>query len=346
MPIPVPVIIAVSALAASGGIAGIIHGGKKAHSAQKDLEVITEEHNANMKHLESVNESAALSMDKLGTLELEICESFDKFSDAFERIKNKPEFDVVELGNLSIEKFQPDELKEVSVGAGVLLGALGGAGTGTAGGFAAAGAVQAAVVALGTASTGTPIAALSGQAAVNATLAALGGGSLAAGGGGMALGSIVLGVAAAGVGILVGGVIFSIAGHVISGKVEDARKQKDEAAEQIAKICLYLDELKTAAERYYSSLKVVNDIYQSHLSRFQQVIYVDGKTDWNVFDDKERLTVENLVLLVSVLYHMCKVNLVIPSDEEGGLNSVNQDAIDAGVGKMDQLMEDRGWAAR
>ena len=43
----------------------------------------------------------------------------------------------------------------------------------------------------------------SGAAAVNATLAALGGGALAAGGGGMALGSAVLGAATLGVGILV-----------------------------------------------------------------------------------------------------------------------------------------------
>lgn len=45
----------------------------------------------------------------------------------------------------------------------------------------------------GIASTGTAISSLSGAAATNATLAALGGGSLAAGGGGMALGNAVLG---------------------------------------------------------------------------------------------------------------------------------------------------------
>lgn len=45
----------------------------------------------------------------------------------------------------------------------------------------------------GTASTGTAIATLSGAAATNATLAALGGGALYAGGGGMAAGSTLLG---------------------------------------------------------------------------------------------------------------------------------------------------------
>jgi uncharacterized membrane-anchored protein YhcB (DUF1043 family) len=68
------------------------------------------------------------------------------------------------------------------------------------GGVTAAGAALAAsqgtiglVGLFGVASTGTAISSLSGAAAWNATLAALGGGSLAAGGGGMALGAAVLG---------------------------------------------------------------------------------------------------------------------------------------------------------
>lgn len=56
-----------------------------------------------------------------------------------------------------------------------MVGGLGGALLGTAGGFAASGATTAAVMALGTASTGTAISTLSGAAATNATLAALGG---------------------------------------------------------------------------------------------------------------------------------------------------------------------------
>lgn len=55
------------------------------------------------------------------------------------------------------------------------------------------------------ASTGTPIAALTGAAANSATLAWLGGGSIAAGGGGMALGAWVLGGIALAPALLVGG---------------------------------------------------------------------------------------------------------------------------------------------
>ena len=112
-------------------------------------------------------------MDRLGKLELEILQSFQKFSDIFERIQNKPEFRAFKHGDVTIPTYSPEDLKKVSVGAGVLLGGLSGAALGTAGGFAAAGATTAAVMALGTASTGTAIASLSGAAATNATLAAL-----------------------------------------------------------------------------------------------------------------------------------------------------------------------------
>ena len=138
------------------------------------------------KRFEDHNKSTTHAMDELGKLELTILESFEQFSDAIEKIQNRPNMKEIEIDGVKIPEYDPEKLKDVSVGAGVLLGGLGGAAAGTAGGFAAAGATTAAVMALGTASTGTAIASLSGAAATNAALAALGGGAIAAGGGGMA----------------------------------------------------------------------------------------------------------------------------------------------------------------
>ncbi len=64
---------------------------------------------------------------------------------------------------------------------------------GTATGAGLAGTVYSAVAAFGTASSGIAIGSLSGVALTNATLAAIGGGSLAAGGAGMLGGTIALG---------------------------------------------------------------------------------------------------------------------------------------------------------
>lgn len=149
----------------------------------------------------------------------------------------------------------------MSVGAGVLLGGLGGAAVGTAGGFAAAGATTSAVMALGTASTGTAISTLSGAAATNATLAALGGGAISAGGGGMALGTAVLGGATLGVGLLVGGIIFNFTGSKMSDKADDAYRQAKKAQEDAERIINYLNELM-----------ILQKIFMKHL--MTQLLYM------------------------------------------------------------------------
>ena len=77
-----------------------------------------------------------------------------------------------------------------------------------AAGAAAGAATVGLVTAVGTAGTGTALSALSGAAYVNATLAALGGGSVAAGGLGMAGGVAVLGAAVAAPAALVMGYFF------------------------------------------------------------------------------------------------------------------------------------------
>ena len=346
MPIPIipVVVIGVGALAAAAGVAFGANGTAKTVKAKKKLDKITKEHEENRAKLEEVNKDTALSMDRLGQFELEICRSFETFADAFELVKNRPEFSEFEFGNSNVESLDLDDLKEVSVGAGVLLGSIGGAGAGAVGGFAAAGAVQAAVAALGVASTGTPIAALSGQAAVNATLAALGGGAIAAGGGGIALGTVVLGVAAAGIGLLVGGIIFAITGNVLEDKVEEAEKQKNENAETMERIRAYLKELKEAAEQYYSALQSVNEIYRSFLARFARMVHFEEKTDWALYGKEEKLDLENLVMLVSLLYRMCKVKLVNVSEDKDSVNSVNSAEIDDSLNDATRLLEKKGWA--
>ena len=171
---PLPAILGAAAASCRRQLAlgSAIHGGvkmKKANDTMKQSSRGT--YSQCQRGLRSRNERCTAAMDRLGKLELEILQSFQKFSDIFERIQNKPEFTRLSSTVTStIPTYSPEDLKEVSVGAGVLLGGLSGAALGTAGGFAAAGATTAAVMALGTASTGTAIASLSGAAATNATL--------------------------------------------------------------------------------------------------------------------------------------------------------------------------------
>lgn len=331
---PLPLILGIGAAVA--GIAGIgngISGAAKMKEANDTMEIAQSRHKRNIAKFENSNNATNRAMDALGELELSILKEFEQFSDTVEKIQNRPQFKNYTHNGISLPKYNKEDLKQVSVGATVLLGGMGGAAAGTAGGFAAAGATSAAVMALGTASTGTAIVSLSGAAATNATLAALGGGAIAAGGGGIALGTTILGATTLGVGLLVGGAIFNITGKNLSDKADEAWRQMKRAEETINKSCTYLDELQDIAIKYNSSLRNVYGRYKNTFSSVSHTVNELHKTDWNNFSEKEKMETQNAVLLVGLLYKMCKVNLVKKAQNDGEMNEINK-------GEIDKSMED------
>lgn len=199
-------------------------------------------------------------------------------------------------------------------------------------------------MALGTASTGTAIASLSGIAATNATLAALGGGALAAGGGGMALGTTILGATTLGVGILVGGIIFNVTGSKLSDKADEAFAQMKKAEREINKICTYLTKLYAAEMNFEKTLKTLNVLYQRHLVQLGDLVVINGKTDWMTFTDSEKKMTENTVLLVSLLYNMCKVKLVRQENSSTETNVVNEQEIKKAIDNADTFLKESGLA--
>jgi len=332
-------LLGASALAGAAGVGGIAKGGSqvlKANSTMKELQV---QHQQNLARLEKRNKECVRDMDKLGRKELEILKSFQEFSTVFEKIKNRPEFAKIQKQGICLPQYDGEELKKASVGANTLLGGLGGAAAGTAGGFAASGAATAVVMALGTASTGVPIASLSGAAATNATLAALGGGSLAAGGGGMALGTTVLGAATLGVGLLIGGVIFGITGGKISSDAKKAQKEIEKETQQTEEICNYLLDLQGTANRYGRKLDEVDSMYHEHMEKLKWMVVMQGRADWDWYTEPEKQLVNNTALLVKLLYDMCKVELVQKSEEEDAMNTINTTGLKEQYQKVEQVTE-------
>ena len=338
---PLPLILGIAAaVAGTTGVGLGIHGGVKIKQANDKLKEAQKRNNSNNTRLERMNQSACRTMDVLGENEMKVLSEFQQFSDLFERIKNRPEFADVKIGNVSIPKFAGEEIKKASVGASVLVGGLSGAALGTAGGFAASGATTAAVMALGTASTGTAISALSGAAATNATLAALGGGSLATGGGGIALGTTILGAATFGVGLLVGGVIFSCTGSKLSSKADEAWEQMISNERKINDICNYLYDLQRTAERYNGTLLRMRSLYFKQLTKMRNVIesYSEKRVNWYNLSMEEQLIIENMVLIVGVLYNMCKVKLVRKSNSSDH-NIINKTKISKAEKDANDVME-------
>lgn len=341
---PLPLIIGIGAAAAGAiGIGTGVHGAAKMKGANDTMKLSKKLHDENLDYFEKQNKLSTGDMDSLGNKELEILNSLSDFASVFEKIHNRPIFEEYKKDGITIPAYNSEEIKRVSVGAGVLLGGLGGAAMGTAGGFAAAGATTAAVMALGTASTGTAIASLSGAAATNATLAALGGGALAAGGGGMALGTTVLGAATLGAGIMVGGIIFNIVGSSLSNKADEAYGQVCKEREEVNKICEYLQELSVTAKEYLASISRVYDVYQRQFNILTYIVDVLDKKDWNDFTKEERLVTENTALLVSLLYNMGKVQLVIASTDESRPNEVNKMAVEESINDANAILIEKGF---
>lgn len=337
---PLPLLLGVgAALAGVAGLGNGISGAAKMKEANDTMKSAERRHKRNIARFEECSNAANKEMDKLGELELTILKGFEEFSDAIEKIQNRPQFKDYEHNRVTLPQYDKEELKKVSVGAGVLLGGMGGAALGTAGGVAAAGATTTAVMALGTASTGTAIASLSGAAATNATLAALGGGAIAAGGGGIALGTTMLGAATLGVGLLVGGAIFNATGKNLSNKADEAWSQMKKAEETIDKSCSYLDELQDTAVKYYESLKKVYERYKDSFSYVSHAVNELHKIDWNDFSEKEKLATQNAVLLVGLLYKMCKVNLVKKAQNDEEMNEINKSEIDKSIADSKEVLD-------
>lgn len=338
---PLPVILGVvAAISATSGLGAGAHGGVKMKKANNTLSRATQLRDDAVKRFEVKNKVTTTVMDELGKLELEICAQFQEFADVLEKIQGRPEFKEYDKNGVNIPQYDPEELKKVSVGASVLLGGVGGAAFGTIGGFAAAGATTAAVMALGTASTGTAISTLSGVAATNATLAALGGGSLAAGGGGMALGSTMLGVSTAGIGILVGGIIFNVAGSALSKKADEAYMQAIKISQQVDIINQYLGDLHQFAVKYKDLLGKVKAIYEKKFAKMKSMVVDQNRTQWAEYTEEEKMLVRNTVLLVGLLYKMCKVKLVNKTDDATGMSNVNTEDIEKCMDDVNKALDD------
>lgn len=137
---PLPIIL--GAVAATAGVIGVgtgLHGASKMKDASDTIEAAENRHKSNTAKFEMISEMTSKKMDELGTLELTILKEFDMFSNTIEKIQNRPQFQKYQRTDITLPKYDKEELEKVSIGAGVLLGALGGAALGTAGGFAAAG---------------------------------------------------------------------------------------------------------------------------------------------------------------------------------------------------------------
>lgn len=224
-------------------------------------------------------------------------------------------------------------------------------GTGAAAGMGAVGLVSA----FGVASTGTAISGLAGVAATNATMAALGGGSLAAGGFGVAGGAVALGGIFLAPVALIGGFALASKGEKAltearkyEAEVEKAIAQLDtrmsfiEQAEKIAKD--YIEIIKTLdskAVQAYQNVGVIIDFYiDKHNSSMNnrpwwKKLFGLGKIDYLSLsnwasEDQEKLKISTQ--FAHTINDLCSIQIVdedsVRDDSQKLLTRVTQQYID------------------
>lgn len=192
-------------------------------------------HETALVDLEAAQKTVHERVAAYGIQQLETVDTvLGRFSDWIERNEmavNRLGHDPVDGVEVSVPELREmkDEVKQVQrwIKGGV-------AGAGVA--IAAPKAALVGVAAFASASTGTPIASLTGAAATKATLAWLGGGSLASGGGGIAVGQAMLGLIAAAPAAFVGGITVAVVGS----------KQKTSAKQYVADVNVAIENVRVA----------------------------------------------------------------------------------------------------
>ncbi|MFQ2167298.1 hypothetical protein ACK33D_21190 [Aeromonas hydrophila] len=253
---PIPIILGAAALATAA------YGAKKGYDGyQKHSEADDTVNSAKRRYEETrapfdIQEKATNDvLDVLGQEELKIGQQFNEFKALADDILQKLNSGRQNKLEISIPKHKLQKIEGYSYTAIGVLGAAAGAG---AAGAAAGFAIYGGVMALGAASTGISISALSGVAATNATLAAIGGGSLATGGLGMAGGSAILGAAVAGPVLAIAGWAYNSHGEEA---IKNANKINSQVGSAIAKLKKAQEQLSNTEDYAFEIIEVLKAVY-------------------------------------------------------------------------------------
>lgn len=121
-----PIILGIgAAVVGATGVGKGISGGIKMKEANDTMEAAEFLQRRAVKRFETRNKETMELMDSIGQQELEILNSFEKFSGIIEKIQGRPEFKRYNKAKIKLPEYEKEKLIEVSVGAGVLLGGLG-----------------------------------------------------------------------------------------------------------------------------------------------------------------------------------------------------------------------------
>lgn len=323
MPIIVPIILGGIALA-SGAFG--VKKGVDAHKHFKKAKNITNEAQTvferGKSQLEAQRRMTKDKLERLGRLKLNIYDQdIRRFAESFRRIKNVDLTDMDLGGDLPVQKFLLQGVKQIDFKAvDAVKATVAGGGAGAIAGFVSFGAVGM----LGTATTGTAIGSLSGAAAYSATMAWFGGGALGVGLG-MTGGAYILGG-------VVAGPVLAVGGLVLDAK---ARSAVEDAKANLAKARKAVSEMQAAgsvARSIEVRAKQIHTLLEALRNRFKPMLeWLDGlladKDDYRRFSMEEK---KQLMITASTVMTMKNIIDAPLFDAKGMLDLKSKTALDDG----------------
>lgn len=318
-----PFILGAAALGAAAF--GVTQGSE---AAANNSEAERLRHNARMVYesaeadLKKVRIETVEALERLGKLKLEVWEQqLGRFVRLYEQIRNielqgQPDtHEFEQASTLSIDELA--QMKDFSSKAHeLILGGAGALGTGALLGIASNGGAWALASAVGTASTGTAIGSLSGAAAVNATLAWLGGGSLAAGGMGMAGGMAILGGITFAPVLAVGGWMINAQSHENLANAQKNKAEAEKAAQKMKTATSVLNAINEVAKKFDEVIRRLSTAFTPVLDGLEATITVAG-TNYAQYNESQKRQVYLAVQFAQILALLLKTSLMT---EQGTLD--------------------------
>ncbi|QDJ13203.1 chemotaxis protein [Mergibacter septicus] len=346
---PLPFILGAAAVSLIG------YGAKKGIDGYQDssrADEIIEKQNARRDRIQRSQELAQEKQNKelkiLDKLELDIVDEFKEFQKLAER-----------LGFRSADKLQ-DNTQTVKINSHIekLMHTADafaiGLATGVLAGGAASFATYAGVMSFAAASTGTAISSLSGVAAYNATMAAIGGGSLAAGGLGMAGGTVILSAVAT-------APLIAILGHTYANKAEEKLKEAYNFRDKVDgfenkvnnKIIPYFNKVIDQVDKLYWALRDLRKVFVSdYLQPLREAerIKLSGQSLRNIEDELKRKVMNGYILgnviaeiIITPFFKLKESgdNIIILKDRDG-LQILNTEEIEQNIQDGNTSLRQKG----
>lgn len=168
---------------------------------------------------------------------------------------------------------------------------------------------------------------------------AIEGAAYAGTGAGLGIAVCGLNVLALGPGIFIGGIGLFVAGGHIKKKAIENSKQAKQLAKEVDAIVKQYDELADAAALLNTHIGAVYTQFEKYLGRMKKILA--KKTVWSEMSERDHSTIENTILLVGMLFKLCKIELVM---KEKRIERIQTDEVKAiGVEVDATLKRTKRW---